>query len=124
MFTRDKALLACSSYGSTRVWVNPLWANTLPNHDQAHAAAAVFRRWFARSLYAELCAANTPAHRRHLSAMRRHVALLSRSRVNLAISSHSAACLINCSVGCIGRSPVSDGHPIQTVTKSFTRNVG
>jgi hypothetical protein len=32
--------------------------------------------------------------------------LLSRSRVNRAISSHSTACLRNCSVGNIGWSPV------------------
>jgi hypothetical protein len=41
------------------------------------------------------------AHRRHLSAIPVHVALLSRSRVNLAISSHSPACFRNSSGACI-----------------------
>ena len=47
------------------------------------------------------------------------MALLSRSRVKRAISSHSAACLRNCSVGSIGRSPVNDGHLNQEGTKRF-----
>jgi hypothetical protein len=53
---------------------------------------------------AELWLVNRSAHRRHLSAIRFQVALLSISRVNFAICSHWAACFRNSSGGSIGMS--------------------
>src|SRR3974390_409666 len=53
---------------------------------------------------ARLCLVNRSAQRSHLSAIRRHVSLSSRLRENLAINSHSAACLRNSSGGLIGAS--------------------
>jgi hypothetical protein len=51
------------------------------------------------------------AHLRHLSAIPLHVALLCGSVVNLAISSHSAACLRNSSGACIRGPPHSSVQP-------------
>ncbi len=53
----------------------------------------------------EFCCLASSAHWRHLCAIPFHVALLWGSRVNLAINSHSEACLRNSSGGCIGTFP-------------------
>jgi hypothetical protein len=64
---------------------------------------------------------NLSAHRRHLSAIRFHVALLSVSRVNFAICSHWAACFKNSSGGFIGLSSTTSSsgtaRPLESRSK-------
>ena len=56
------------------------------------------------------------AHRRHLSAIPLHVALLCGSRVNSAITSHSPACFRNSSRACIYQPPRNGTVPYTGTT--------
>jgi hypothetical protein len=56
------------------------------------------------------------AHRRHLSAIPLHVALLCGSRVNSAITSHSPACFRNSSRACITNLPAMVRFRTQVLT--------
>ena len=82
-----------------------------------------FRRRCDERRAAKLWLVDTSAHRFHRSAIRRQVALLFGSRVNLAISSHSAACLRNSSGGCIGslRSLVPRPPPLSLTIQRCNR---
>ena len=87
---------ACRPWCATAGCLERQWRSLLSSIGLGFRRRCAGIRWRA----AKFWLVDTSAHRFHRSAIRRQVALL--SGLNLAISSHSAACFKNSSGGCIG----------------------